>query len=127
MLFNKMLKPRRAFKRSQKMITAYLVVSATTVMVADVHAQQSQTDVIQLESTIRGDQQQPRVISIVPWNSPPHKRVSKVALTGERSEVMQPIERSAFLQRIALHQLLLGESSSGTNTDALDSSKENDK
>lgn len=127
MLFNKILKPRRAFKRSRHVVAAYLVVSSAAIVVADVRAQQADQDVIQLESTIRGDQQQPRVISIVPWNSPPHKRVSKVALTGETTRVMQPLERNAFIQRISLHQLLIGTTSGEADPSQARSSKEIDK
>lgn len=62
--------------------------------------------VLRLEATIRGDQQQPRVLSIVPWDSPPHRRISRVALTGEASNMMVPLHRHTFLQRIALHDQL---------------------
>lgn len=62
--------------------------------------------VIRLEATIRGDQQQPRILSIVPWDSPAHRRISRVALTGEISDSMTPIHRHAFLQRITLHDQL---------------------
>jgi hypothetical protein len=62
--------------------------------------------VIRLESTIRGDQQQPRILSIVPWDSPANRRISRVALTGEIGETMTPIHRHAFLQRIQLHEQL---------------------
>jgi len=62
--------------------------------------------VLRLQATIRGDQQQPRILSIVPWDSPAHRRTSRVALTGETSNTMAPLHRHAFLQRIALHDQL---------------------
>ncbi len=128
MHLNRIFKSRRQFRRGRKLVTAYLIVTASTVLIADVKAQQNEADadgVIRLESTIRGDQQQPRVLSIVPWDSPGHKRISRVALTGDRTTRMEPLERSAFLQRVALHQTLLGAATSeGTENTTID---ENDK
>ncbi|MDM7862029.1 hypothetical protein QTP81_15605 [Alteromonas sp. ASW11-36] len=128
MQLNKMLKGRRQFRRGRKLITAYLVVTASAVMIADVKAQQNAADtdgVIRLEETIRGDQQQPRVLSIVPWDSPAHKRIGRVALTGDRTAFMEPLERSAFLQRVALHQALLGAATSENTQDS--AANENNK
>ena len=62
--------------------------------------------VLRLQAVIRGDQQQPRILSIVPWDSPAHRRTSRVALTGEASDTLTPLHRHAFLQRIALHDQL---------------------
>ena len=113
MQFKQRVRSRRAFKRKDAMVAAYLVITSTNLMVTDVMAQQSnERDVIKLESTIRGDQQQPRVLSIVPWDSPPHMRMGRVALTGEASQPMAPIERQAFLNRLALHQVLFESNSS---------------
>lgn len=62
--------------------------------------------VLRLQATIRGDQQQPRILSIVPWESPAHRRISRVALTGETSDSMASLHRHTFLQRIALYDQL---------------------
>lgn len=111
MLWMKISQPRRPFRRPRKWIAAYLVISASHVAISDVHAQSAPEEekrIITLESTIRGDQQQPRVLSIVPWDSPPQKRVTRVALTGQLQGEMAPLERNAFLQRIELHRRLTG-------------------
>ena len=62
--------------------------------------------VLRLQATIRGDQQQPRILSIVPWDSPANRRTSRVALTGEISDTMLPLHRHTFLQRMTLHDQL---------------------
>lgn len=109
MQFKQRVKTRRAFRRKQAAVAAYLVVTSANVMITDVFAQQADDNtIIRLESTIRGDQQQPRVLSIVPWDSPPHMRMGRVALTGDVMQPMAPIERQAFLNRLALHQTLFG-------------------
>ncbi|WP_100642402.1 hypothetical protein [Alteromonas facilis] len=121
MQWMKINRPRRPFRR-RRVVAAYLIITASNLMISDVQAQQvagQDSRVIKLESTIRGDQQQPRVLSIVPWDSPAQKRVTRVALTGAGESQLAPLERNAFLQRIELHKRML------TQLSAQDAQKNN--
>ena len=59
---------------------------------------------LRLEATIRGNKEQPRVLSIVPWQLPKHRNIRGALLWTPMNTQPQPIERNRFLRRIALNQ-----------------------
>lgn len=62
--------------------------------------------VLQLEATIRSSKQQPRVMSIVPWQLPSHKSVGQNQGWRLQQARLKPIERGQFLREQALRQQL---------------------
>lgn len=59
---------------------------------------------LRLEATIRGNKEQPRVISIVPWQLPKHRNIRGALKWAPMNTQPQPIERNRFLRRVALNQ-----------------------
>lgn len=59
---------------------------------------------LRLEATIRGNKEQPRVLSIVPWQLPKHRNIRGALLWTPMNTQPQPIERNRFLRRVALNQ-----------------------
>ncbi|OJF69693.1 hypothetical protein BK026_13395 [Alteromonas sp. V450] len=57
---------------------------------------------LRLEATIRGDKEQPRVISIVPWQLPKHRKIEGTLSWKPQSNKLKPIERKQFLRKVAL-------------------------
>ena len=60
------------------------------------------TTVLKLEETIRGNKEQPQVLTIVPWQLPIHQRISENRDWLQSKEKLPPIERSAFLRKLDL-------------------------
>lgn len=52
--------------------------------------------VITLESTIVGDKEQPKVLSIVPWQRPEHKTMKTAPVTRRIESTFQPIEEDSL-------------------------------
>lgn len=52
--------------------------------------------VITLESTIVGDKEQPKVLSIVPWQRPEHKTMKTAPVSGRIESTFQPIEEDSL-------------------------------
>jgi hypothetical protein len=63
--------------------------------------------VIQLEAVIRGNQQQPKVLTIVPWQSPGRKNTLPSPVWQQVKQQLQPLERRDFLQEQRLFEKLL--------------------
>ena len=79
------------------------VISAAALLCSSmVLAQQSQS--VQIETTISGNQEQPKTIYILPWQSP----VSVIRIPGQplaqQQTVLSPLDRQQFLRFIALQQ-----------------------
>lgn len=64
-----------------------------------VHAQDKQA-VIKLEDTIRGDQEQPKVLTIVPWQLPEVKEPLPSPILDRINKQFAPLERSEFKRQI---------------------------
>jgi hypothetical protein len=75
-------------------ICALLTISHITI------AQES--DVIKLEETIRANQEQPKVLSIVPWQSPKAKQALPSAIVERINKTFMPLQREELLRQIAL-------------------------
>jgi hypothetical protein len=64
------------------------------------------TDVLQLEAIIRGNQQQPKVLTIVPWQSPEKRNALPSPVLQQVNRRLQPLERRNFLQEQRLFEKL---------------------
>ena len=67
-------------------------------------AQAQQPAQVQVESTIRGNQEQPKTIYVLPWQSP----VSVIRIPGQplpqQLPGVSPLDRQQFLRFIAIEQ-----------------------
>ncbi|WP_412972165.1 hypothetical protein [Glaciecola sp. MF2-115] len=60
-------------------------------------------DVLRLEETIRGNKEQPKVLSIVPWQLPLHQRIDRNEQRWAPIKTkLKPLERNSFLKKIKL-------------------------
>lgn len=64
----------------------------------------AQQNTVQLESTISGNQEQPKTIYVLPWQSP----VSVIRIPGEplvtEQPTLSPLDRQQYLRFIAIQQ-----------------------
>jgi hypothetical protein len=67
---------------------------------------QADESVIQLEAVIRGNQQQPKVLTIVPWQSPERRNTLPSPVWQQVRQRLQPLERRDFLQEQRLFEKL---------------------
>ncbi|WP_416306154.1 hypothetical protein [Neptunicella sp. SCSIO 80796] len=66
-------------------------------------------NILKLDAIIRGSQEQPKVMTIVPWQTPtPKSPFSRADLTP-LPRTLAPLERRHFLREIALHEKLSGQ------------------
>ena len=61
--------------------------------------------VLRLQDTIRGNKEQPQVLTIVPWQLPTHKRIDASTKWQPIVDKLAPIERRQFLKNIEILQL----------------------
>lgn len=60
-------------------------------------------DILRLEETIRGNKEQPKVLSIVPWQLPLHQRIDRNEQRWAPIKTkLKPLERNSFLKEIKL-------------------------
>jgi len=60
-------------------------------------------DILRLEETIRGNKEQPKVLSIVPWQLPLHQRIDRNEQRWAPIKTkLKPMERNSFLKEIKL-------------------------
>ncbi|NRQ43781.1 hypothetical protein HRH59_14600 [Rheinheimera sp. YQF-2] len=85
------------------MMNNALLVSALLLLSSGLCAQQRE-QTVQLESTISGNQEQPKTIYVLPWQSP----VSLIRIPGQPLQppaaTVSPLDRSQFLRFIAVQQ-----------------------
>ncbi len=63
---------------------------------------ETQPSILRLEDTIRGNREQPQVLTIVPWQLPVHQRINEGSEWQLRVNPLPAIERHAFLRNMAL-------------------------
>lgn len=63
---------------------------------------QTEDGIIRLEDTIRGNKEQPQVLTIVPWQLPVHQRINENTEWQLQVNQLTSIERSAFLRNLAV-------------------------
>ncbi|WP_414829938.1 hypothetical protein [Alteromonas sp. H39] len=69
---------------------------------------------LRLEDTIRGNKEQPRVLSIVPWQLPKYRPIEG-ALDWQPSLISpRPIHRDSFTRQLSVEQVMQG---SGATTE----------
>jgi hypothetical protein len=71
----------------------------------------SASEVLRLEETIRGNKEQPQVLTIVPWQLPSHQRINENKAWQPMIEALPSIERGQFLRDLAV----VSEISDGAN------------
>lgn len=64
----------------------------------------NQGPVIRLEDTIRGNKEQPQVLTIVPWQLPTHKRIDEATKWQPVVSQLPPIERTSMLRNLQIFQ-----------------------
>ncbi|MCU7556055.1 hypothetical protein OCL06_15800 [Alteromonas sp. ASW11-19] len=65
---------------------------------------------LKLEATIRGNKEQPRVLSIVPWQLPKYRPIEG-ALNWQPALISpRPIHRDSFTRQLAIEQVMQGAS-----------------
>ncbi|MFT4732428.1 MAG: hypothetical protein ACI89W_001453 [Gammaproteobacteria bacterium] len=65
----------------------------------------SSDDILRLEETIRGNKEQPKVLSIVPWQLPLYQRIDRNEQRWAPMKTkLKSLERSSFLKKIKLLQ-----------------------
>ncbi|MDT0595029.1 hypothetical protein [Glaciecola petra] len=62
----------------------------------------NQQPILRLEDTIRGNKEQPQVLTIVPWQLPVHQRINENEEWQLQVNKLPSIERNAFLRRLAV-------------------------
>lgn len=62
----------------------------------------SQQPILRLEDTIRGNKEQPQVLTIVPWQLPVHQRINENTQWQLQVTELSSIERNAFLRNLAV-------------------------
>jgi len=95
---------------SKHLLLSVITVGSMMLMCASpAHSQQIQSapstdEPLRLEATIRGDKEQPRVLSIVPWQLPTHRNIEGTLSWKPQSVSLKPIDRAQFLRQIQLSQ-----------------------
>jgi hypothetical protein len=75
------------------------ISSLGSLVLAEALAQESPV-VIKLEDTIRGDQEQPKVLSIVPWQTPSVKPPLPSPILERINLKFAPLERAEFSREL---------------------------
>jgi hypothetical protein len=62
----------------------------------------SSQPILRIEDTIRGNKEQPQVLTIVPWQLPVHQRINENTQWQLQVTQLSSIERNAFLRNLAV-------------------------
>jgi hypothetical protein len=68
----------------------------------NLESEKAQETALKLETTIRGNKEQPQVLTIVPWQLPVHQRINENKEWVLQVSKMPSIERNAFLSNMAV-------------------------
>lgn len=71
-----------------------------------VQEQPLDTKVIKLETTIRGSREQPKVMSIVPWQPPGQKQVLPSPILQRIEQKFKPLKRDEFQRQVEYFEKL---------------------
>jgi len=99
-ILNKTTKQDRLIKMKQQVTLLLTTVFALTFTAQSVAKPADSFDIpdkpsirfLALETTIVGNKEQPKVISIVPWQTPAQEAITAKAITSEIQLVFRPIE-----------------------------------
>ncbi|WP_338519148.1 hypothetical protein [Alteromonas gracilis] len=95
---------------SKHLLFSVIAVGSMMFMCASpAHSQQIQSapstdEPLRLEATIRGDKEQPRVLSIVPWQLPTHRNIEGTLSWKPQTVSLKPLDRTQFLRQMQLSQ-----------------------
>lgn len=85
-------------------MTKFMLVCTILCFSAALSAQQTVQQNVQLESTISGNQEQPKTIYVLPWQQPVGQiRIPPTSLQLPQLQV-SPLDRQQFLRFIAVQQ-----------------------
>ena len=91
-------------------ITLILMVTSSGHALAQSAERTDSNEPLRLEDTIRGNKEQPRVLSIVPWQLPKYRPIEG-ALNWQPSLISpRPIHRDSFTRQLSVEQIMQGES-----------------
>jgi hypothetical protein len=76
----------------------------------------AESPVVDLGTTVTGNQEQPRVITIVPWQATESAQGLRRYVYGERETLLQPIERHSFRRQLDMLESLRDPIDSSTST-----------
>jgi hypothetical protein len=82
----------------KRYLGAYLTAICVAMLGNIVNAQEPA--VIQLEETIRGNQEQPKVLTIVPWQSPKTKQALPSPIVDRINKTFVPLQREELKRQI---------------------------
>jgi hypothetical protein len=82
----------------KRYLGAYLTAICVAMLGNIVNAQEPA--VIQLEETIRGNQEQPKVLTIVPWQSPKTKQALPSPIVERINKTFVPLQREELKRQI---------------------------
>ena len=86
--------------KPQRYLAAMCLVMPLGFLGDIVNAQQP--EVIKLEETIRGNQEQPKVLTIVPWQSPKTKQALPSAIVERINKKFVPLQRDELKRKIQI-------------------------
>lgn len=79
-------------------LTVIHLILPCSFLASSVNAQQP--EVIKLEETIRGNQEQPKVLTIVPWQSPKAKQALPSPIVERINKTFVPLQQDELKRQI---------------------------
>lgn len=74
----------------------------------------SSGETLRLQDTIRGNKEQPQVLTIVPWQLPSHQRINENRAWQPVVESLPSIERGQFLRDLSVVDEIIGINQQGS-------------
>lgn len=97
------------------LIILSLFIAGSSTVFAQSAERRDAAEPLRLEDTIRGNKEQPRVLSIVPWQLPKYRPIEG-ALDWQPSLITpRPIHRDSFTRQLAIENIMQGESQTEKN------------
>lgn len=81
-------------------VNGFAVTLVITSLVTSTVLFAQEPEVLKLEETIRANQEQPKVLSIVPWQSPKAKDALPSAIVERINKTFKPLHRDELLRQI---------------------------
>ena len=75
-----------------------------TVLMAAALSSNEATQLIEMGTTVSGNQEQPRVLYIVPWRSPDGPDTLYQDFSSRMDNLLEPVERESFQRELDLRQ-----------------------
>ena len=81
-------------------VNGFAAVLVITMLITSTVIFAQGPEVIKLEETIRGNQEQPKVLTIVPWQSPKAKESLPSSIVERINKTFKPLHRDELLRQI---------------------------